>query len=228
MELICLSCYHLQGAQGLGVVMSLINALIENLWRAKQHLRTKLMLVVPPLFTLALTAACAACSAGTGTRLATAMHWNWWKFMKITLTKVTFLKLFDFSIKQNRVMRKEKSCSLQGCSASPLVHCSSRALSSPWGSAQSVGMRLRLGSALSTARLPGGISWYLRQFFPLLLRAGQVSPSEKDRSLNADSCSLKAEDQDVSRGLSRGDAAAESALYWPSGEGTRAEGTCWS
>lgn len=73
-ELICLSCYHLQGAEGLGVVMSLINALIENLWRAKQHLRTKLMLVVSPSFTLALTAACAACSAGTGTRLATAVH----------------------------------------------------------------------------------------------------------------------------------------------------------
>lgn len=30
-ELICLSCYHLRGEEGLGVVMSLINALIENL-----------------------------------------------------------------------------------------------------------------------------------------------------------------------------------------------------
>lgn len=73
-EIICLSCYRLRGAEGLGVVMALINALIENLWRAKQHLPTKLMVVVSPWFILALTAACAACTSGTRTRLATAVH----------------------------------------------------------------------------------------------------------------------------------------------------------
>lgn len=75
-ELICLSCCHLRGAEGLGVVISLINALIENLWRAKQHLPTKLMLVVSPLFILALATTCAACTSGTRTRLPTAVHWN--------------------------------------------------------------------------------------------------------------------------------------------------------
>lgn len=73
-ELICLSCYHLQGVEGLGVVMSLINAVIENLWRAKQHLSTQLMLVVSPLFICTLTAACTGCTSGIRTRLATAMH----------------------------------------------------------------------------------------------------------------------------------------------------------
>lgn len=86
-------------------------------------------------------------------------------------------------------------------------------------------MRSWLGSALSVARVLGGISRYLRGFFPLLLRAGWVSCSEEDRSLSADSCSWKTKDFGVSRGLSRGDAAPEPALYWTSGEGMKAEGT---
>lgn len=81
-----------------------------------------------------------------------------------------------------------------------------------------------VGSALSAARVPGGISWYLRWFFSLL-RAGQVSPVKEGRYLNADSCSLKVKDFSVIRGLRRGDAAAESALCWTSGEEMRADGT---
>lgn len=111
-EIICLSCGHLQGVEGLGVVMSLINTLIENLWRAEQHLPTRLMLVLLPLFILVLTAACTVCTSGTRTRLATAMQGNWWKFMKIAQAKGGFLKLFDFPIKHNWVMRKTKSYSL--------------------------------------------------------------------------------------------------------------------
>lgn len=76
-EIICLSCCHLQGVEGLGVVMSLINTLIENLWGADQHLPSRLMLVLLPLFILALRAACTVCTSGTRTRLATAMHGNW-------------------------------------------------------------------------------------------------------------------------------------------------------
>lgn len=124
-EIICLSCCHLQGVQGLGVVMSLINTLIENLWRAEQHLPTRLMLVLLPLFILTLTAACTVCTSGTRTRLATAMHGNWWKFMKIAQAKGIFLKLFDFPIKHNWVMRGEKKLLLVGlfCITSWAVPC---------------------------------------------------------------------------------------------------------
>lgn len=108
-EIICLSCCHLQGVEGLGVVMSLINTLIENLWRAEQHLPSRLMLVLLPFFIFALTAACTVCTSGIRTRLATAMHGNWWKFMKIAQSKGTFLKLFDFPIKHNWVMREKKA-----------------------------------------------------------------------------------------------------------------------
>lgn len=64
----------LSPAESRGFGSGNVNALIEYLWRAKQHLPTKLTLVVSPLLTLALTPACATCASGTRTRLETAMR----------------------------------------------------------------------------------------------------------------------------------------------------------
>lgn len=227
-EIICLSCYRLWGAEGLGVVMALINALIENLWRAKQHLPTKLMVVVSPWFILALTAACAACTSGTRTRLATAVHWNWWKFIKIAQVKVTFLKLFDFSTKYNWVKKNKKAAPCKDalhyllCAAVHVLSAHPGGLRGRWGCGHSwVLLSARHACLEGLAGTWGGSSlcfWELAGF----------SPFEEDRSLNADSCSLNAKGFGVSRGLSRGDAAGESALYWTSGEGRRAESARWS
>lgn len=196
MEIICLSCCHLQGVEGLGVVMSLINTLIENLWRAEQHLPTRLMLVLLPLFILALTAACTVYTSGTRTRLATAMHGNWWKFMKIAEAKGTFLKLFDFPIKHNWVMREKKKLLPVGlfCITSWAVQFTLQV----WAAG---GDAVLAGFCSQQGHVPGGIRWYLRQFFLCFqVLARQIFKCWQ--------LFLKVQDFGVSRGLSRGNAAA--------------------
>lgn len=82
-----------------------------------------------------------------------------------------------------------------------------------------------VGFCSQHSSVPGGISWYLRRFFPLLLRAGCLAPSEKDRSLTADSCSLKGEDFGVSRGLKQRGCCCRVCIVLDLRWGLRAAGT---
>jgi len=72
-ELICLSCCHPWGEELFGSDDA-SSALMGNLWRAKQHLPPKLMLMASCWFVPVVRAARAVCPSGTGARLATAMH----------------------------------------------------------------------------------------------------------------------------------------------------------